>query len=151
MRPMKRVPSKKNITACSALSPAPFALSLDVWAAWHIWIHPSHSQHTPKIIWPQTAELRSTLRAAASCVEISPWNLTAVMTKFSYSEYLSEFRNAGGHYNNVQSRLRGDRTTEARQGDATSEPAWVTCCCLGCVRARACIYLIEQLIIIRVK
>ncbi|KAM9341667.1 ankyrin repeat and SOCS box protein 2b [Symphorus nematophorus] len=39
------------------------------------------------------------------------------MTKFSYSEYLSQFRNAGGKCNNVVSRLRADR----RRGDGRSD------------------------------
>uniref|UniRef100_G3NZF3 Ankyrin repeat and SOCS box containing 2b n=1 Tax=Gasterosteus aculeatus aculeatus TaxID=481459 RepID=G3NZF3_GASAC len=40
------------------------------------------------------------------------------MTKFIYSEYLSQFRNAGGKCNKVSSRPRGDR----RRGDAASDP-----------------------------
>ncbi|XP_049917800.1 ankyrin repeat and SOCS box protein 2-like [Epinephelus moara] len=44
------------------------------------------------------------------------------MTKFSYSEYLSQFRNAGGKCNNVQTRLWGDRRRGDGQGDVTSEP-----------------------------
>ncbi|XP_027131042.1 ankyrin repeat and SOCS box protein 2b isoform X1 [Larimichthys crocea] len=44
------------------------------------------------------------------------------MTKFSYSEYLSQFRNAGGKCNNVVSRLRGDRRRGDAQSDITSEP-----------------------------
>ncbi|XP_076605557.1 ankyrin repeat and SOCS box protein 2b isoform X1 [Chaetodon auriga] len=44
------------------------------------------------------------------------------MTKFSYSEYLSQFRNAGGHCNNVLSRLRGDRRRGDGHSDVTSEP-----------------------------
>ncbi|XP_036927611.1 ankyrin repeat and SOCS box protein 2-like isoform X3 [Acanthopagrus latus] len=39
------------------------------------------------------------------------------MTKFSYSEYLSQFRNAGGKCNNVVSRRRGD----GRRGDGASD------------------------------
>lgn len=63
----------------------------------------------------------------------------AAMTKFIYSEYLSQFRNAGGKCNKVSSRPRGDR----RRGDAASDPEWVFCCLRvcptrgGCVRARA--------------
>ncbi|XP_042356943.1 ankyrin repeat and SOCS box protein 2-like [Plectropomus leopardus] len=44
------------------------------------------------------------------------------MTKFSYSEYLSQFRNAGGKCNNVQARLRGDRSGGDGQSDVTSAP-----------------------------
>ncbi|XP_031702856.1 ankyrin repeat and SOCS box protein 2-like isoform X3 [Anarrhichthys ocellatus] len=44
------------------------------------------------------------------------------MTKFIYSEYLSQFRNAGGKRNNVMSRVRGDRRRGDRQSDAASEP-----------------------------
>ncbi|KAG8013388.1 Ankyrin repeat and SOCS box protein 2 [Nibea albiflora] len=44
------------------------------------------------------------------------------MTKFSYSEYLSQFRNAGGKCSNVVSRLRGDRRRGDAQSDITSEP-----------------------------
>ncbi|GAA6213592.1 ankyrin repeat and SOCS box protein 2-like isoform X1 [Lates japonicus] len=44
------------------------------------------------------------------------------MTKFCYSEYLSQFRNAGGKCNNVLSRLRGDRGRRDSQSDETSEP-----------------------------
>ncbi|XP_042244357.1 ankyrin repeat and SOCS box protein 2-like isoform X1 [Thunnus maccoyii] len=44
------------------------------------------------------------------------------MTKFSYSEYLSQFRNAGVRRTNVQSRLQGDRRRRDSQGDVTSEP-----------------------------
>ncbi|XP_031135021.1 ankyrin repeat and SOCS box protein 2-like isoform X2 [Sander lucioperca] len=44
------------------------------------------------------------------------------MTKFSYSEYLSQFRNAGGKCNNVLLRLRGDRRRGDSQSDVTSEP-----------------------------
>ncbi|KAK2826077.1 hypothetical protein Q5P01_020291 [Channa striata] len=63
---------------------------------------------------------RAQLSPAASLRvgETLPTNLPSAMTKFCYSEYLSQFRNAGGKCNNVQSRLRGDR----RRGDATSEP-----------------------------
>ncbi|KAK9533652.1 hypothetical protein VZT92_008757 [Zoarces viviparus] len=43
------------------------------------------------------------------------------MTKFIYSEYLSQFRNAGGKCNNVMSRLRGERRRGDRQSDAASE------------------------------
>ncbi|KAF3701225.1 Ankyrin repeat and SOCS box protein 2 [Channa argus] len=44
------------------------------------------------------------------------------MSKFSYSEYLSQFRNAGGKCNNVQARLRGDTRRGDCQGDVTLEP-----------------------------
>ncbi|XP_068436263.1 ankyrin repeat and SOCS box protein 2-like isoform X1 [Clinocottus analis] len=44
------------------------------------------------------------------------------MTKFIYSEYLSQFRNAGGKCNNVMSRLRGDGRRGGGQSDAASEP-----------------------------
>lgn len=45
------------------------------------------------------------------------------MTKFSYSEYLAQFRNAGGKCNNVPSRRRGDRRRGGDvRGDVTSEP-----------------------------
>ncbi|XP_029349901.1 ankyrin repeat and SOCS box protein 2-like [Echeneis naucrates] len=44
------------------------------------------------------------------------------MTKFCYSEYLSQFRNAGGKCNNALSRLRGDTGRGAGQRDVTSEP-----------------------------
>ncbi|XP_032356403.1 ankyrin repeat and SOCS box protein 2 isoform X1 [Etheostoma spectabile] len=44
------------------------------------------------------------------------------MTKFSYSEYLSQFRNAGGKCNNVVSRQRGDRRRGNSQSSVTSEP-----------------------------
>ncbi|XP_044023535.1 ankyrin repeat and SOCS box protein 2-like isoform X2 [Siniperca chuatsi] len=44
------------------------------------------------------------------------------MTKFSYSEYLSQFRNAGGKCNNALPRLRGDRRRRDSQSDVTSEP-----------------------------
>ncbi|XP_071354401.1 ankyrin repeat and SOCS box protein 2-like isoform X1 [Trachinotus anak] len=44
------------------------------------------------------------------------------MTKFCYSEYLSQFRNAGGKCNNALSRLQGDTGGREGQSDATSEP-----------------------------
>ncbi|KAK1893642.1 Ankyrin repeat and SOCS box protein 2 [Dissostichus eleginoides] len=44
------------------------------------------------------------------------------MTKFSYSEYLSQFRNAGGKCNNAVSRLRGDSRRGQSQSDPLSEP-----------------------------
>ncbi|XP_070776502.1 ankyrin repeat and SOCS box protein 2b [Enoplosus armatus] len=44
------------------------------------------------------------------------------MTKFSYSEYLSQFRNAGGKCNNVLPRPRGDRRRGDGHSDVTSEP-----------------------------
>ncbi|KAM9842506.1 ankyrin repeat and SOCS box protein 2-like [Aulostomus maculatus] len=47
------------------------------------------------------------------------------MTKFSYSEYLSQFRNGGGQCSNVLSRLQGDRRRGDGQGDVTSEPGAV--------------------------
>ncbi|XP_023141650.2 ankyrin repeat and SOCS box protein 2-like isoform X1 [Amphiprion ocellaris] len=43
------------------------------------------------------------------------------MTKFSYSDYLSQFRNAGRKCNNVLSRLRGDRRRGDNQSDGASE------------------------------
>ncbi|XP_074548181.1 ankyrin repeat and SOCS box protein 2-like [Halichoeres trimaculatus] len=43
------------------------------------------------------------------------------MTKFSYSEYLSQFRNAGGKCSNVVTRRREDRRREHGESDVTSE------------------------------
>lgn len=133
---------KKQAEPCqwpfvSTLSPASFALSLHVRVSWHIWIEPSQWQCAPKIIWARTAEPRSAQHTAAPCVDTPPANLSAAMTKFSYSEYLSQFRNAGGKISKAQSRLRGERSGEERGSDAT-ELEWVLCCWVEALYARAC-------------
>ncbi|KAM7403030.1 hypothetical protein PAMA_003791 [Pampus argenteus] len=46
---------------------------------------------------------------------------TPVMTKFSYSEYLSQFRNAGGRCTNVESRQQGDSSRGDRRGDSRGD------------------------------
>lgn len=132
---------KKQAEPCqwpfvSTLSPASFALSLHVRVSWHIWIEPSQWQCAPKIIWARTAEPRSAQHTAAPCVDTPPANLSAAMTKFSYSEYLSQFRNAGGKISKAQSRLRGERSGEERGSDAT-ELEWVLCCWVEALYARA--------------
>lgn len=132
----------------AALPPALPALSLNDRVSWHIWINPSlcgstiQSQNNLR---EHSWAPRSTL-LAAPCDHILPWNLSPVMTKFSYSEYLSQFRNAGGKCNNVVSRLRGDRRRGDAQSDITSEPEWVFClvwhrdcvCLRVCVCVRVC-------------
>lgn len=130
----KDLMQRNDIWVQTALSPALFALSVAVRASWHIWIDPSPCgltiQSQNNLSAHSWAPLGSALLAAPPPLraqrkrrrQIS--HQRSVMTKFSYSEYLSQFRNAGGKCNNVVSRRRGD----GRRGDgASDEPEWVFC------------------------
>ena len=89
--------------------------------------HPAAWQFSPKIIWENTAEPPLGAARCSTAVD-ALWReterSTTIMTKFSYSDYLSQFRNAGRKCN-VQLRLRGDSRRGDNLSDGTSEPEWV--------------------------